>query len=432
MSGLFRSWSGKLPPTGKDPELLRLEKLAEAARDKLNRVREHGRLLRAHRLESLDALETRRMTLHEILKRMEKEIADKNVDDYADVLAEVFGERVIYAHRAIGLEALLCQFMHQMLAKQHQLKILKRAAKDLQKLFQNQKSQNREEFHSFEALAVHVETMRLSLEAQYDDIFAAQHSLLARLHHVDAGGTMTNYKVVKPKDDGKEKKKPTLKVSAKHASNSPSSKSMGGGESDDDDEEMVNDVLTSKYYQDGNLSPSSKINTAQPTSNGNSSTKAPSIPSAQLKKAATTSGTLKEQQNGSIYLNSISADNQPSARNRRREIEQRRLASGRGSGRGDGMISPDMEKAREKMRALEASRVNKDASDSSSATFNMAQLRAKFERKGSSNSDDDTSSENQQNSQDPILSRGDDAISARRDTRRSEATTSSRAAATAR
>lgn len=430
MSGLFRSWSGKLPPTGKDPELLRLEKLAEAARDKLNRVQEHGRLLRAHRLESLDALETRRMTLHEILKRMEKEIADKNVDDYADVLAEVFGERVIYAHRAIGLEALLCQFMHQMLAKQHQLKILKRAAKDLQKLFQNQKSQNREEFHSFEALAVHVETMRLSLEAQYDDIFAAQHSLLARLHHVDAGGTMTNYKVVKPKDDGKEKKKPTLKVSAKHASNSPSSKSMGGGESDDDDEEMVNDVLTSKYYQDGNLSPSAKTNTAQPTSNGNSSTKAPSIPSAQLKKAATTSGTLKEQQNGSIYLNSISADNQPSARNRRREIEQRRLASGRGSGRGDGiMISPDMEKAREKMRALEASRVNKDASDSSSATFNMAQLRAKFERKGSSNSDDDTFSENEQKTTQER--HRNDAITARRETGRSEGTPS-RTAATAR
>jgi hypothetical protein len=430
MSGLFRSWSGQLPPTGKDPELLRLEKLAEEAREKLNTLREHGRLLRAHRLESLDALETRRMTLHEILKRMEKEIVDKNVDDYADILAEVFGERVIYAHRAIGLEALLCQFMHQMLAKQHQLKILKRAAKDLHKLFQNQKSQNREEFHSFEALAVHVETMRLSLEAQYDDIFAAQHSLLARLHHVDAGGTMTNYKVVKPQVDGKAKTKPTLRVSAKHVASSPSSKSIAGGDSDDDDEEMVNDVLTSKYVQDGELRHNSK---AQPLSNNSSWTKTPPMPSANLKGASTTpGGMLAETHNATIYLKNIGPGNQTSARNRRREIEQRRLAAGRGSGRGNSMTNPDMEKAREKMRNLEASRATKDTSDSSSTTFNMAQLRAKFERKGSSHSDDDTSSENQQkNSQEHFISHGDDATRARHDTRRSEGT-SSRAAATAR
>ena len=96
------------------------------------------------------------------------------------------------------------------------------------------------------------------------------------------------------------------------------------------------------------------------------------------------------------------------------------------------MTNPDMEKAREKMRNLEASRATKDTSDSSSTTFNMAQLRAKFERKGSSHSDDDTSSENQQkNSQEHFISHGDDATRARHDTRRSEGT-SSRAAATAR
>ena len=332
MSGLFRSW--KPSPTGKDPEIQRLEKEAAETRQKIAALREQGRQRRAHRLQSLDALETRRMTLLEILKRMDKELADKNVDDYADVLAEVFGERKIFAHRAIGLEALLCQFMHQMLAKQHQLKIMKRSGKELQKLCQTHKNRNREEFHSYEALAVHLETMRLSLEAQYDDIFAAQHSLLARLHHVEAGGTMTNYKIVKPGGMNMKKKapkKPTLTVSKKH-SISPKNKAPtptnDTGESDDDDALMQSILIGKDEELHDSRSEARKSTDRRSDAGGNSNSK--------------------------------------SARDRRREIEQKRLASGRGSNNSSSSIhfeETDKDKVREKMRELEAQRAGRSGDE---------------------------------------------------------------------
>jgi hypothetical protein len=414
MSGMFRLWSWQPSPTGKDPELQRLENDTEATRDKINRLREHGRLLRAHRLESLDALETRRMTLQEILKRMEKELAEKKVDDYADVLAEAFGERVIYAHRAIGMEALLCQFMHQMLAKQHQLKILKRTGKDLLKLYQNHRNQNREEFHAFEALAVHLETMRLSLEAQYDDIFAAQHSLLARLHHVEAGGTMTNYKIVKQEGDEKEKKKPTLTVSSKHDSRSPDSKHVPGGDSDDDEHAVVNDILAGKDFQDVDLSDERKKDAALPSETQKSPWASMPAPPRAMFLAAQ-----------SIPQDTSSAG-QTSARNRRREIEQKRLAAGRGSGRSNTYEDPDLQKARDRLRALEASRVTREASratrEEGTGSSKVSQL-----RESTSLSDDSISPEKQRWNDargSGILDHEGDEVSARREKRRSERTAS--------
>jgi hypothetical protein len=343
MSGLFRSW--KPPPKGKDPEIQRLEKEAEETRQKIAALREQGRQRRANRLQSLDALETRRMTLVEILKRMDKELAEKDVDDYADVLAEAFGERKIYAHRAIGLEALLCQFMHQMLAKQHQLKIMKRSGKELHKLYQTSKNQNREEFHSYEALAVHLETMRLSLVAQYDDIFAAQHSLLARFHHVEAHGTITNYKIVKPPPPQRTEKakQPKLSVSKKHTGSPKNSATTTNdtGESDDEDA-MMHDILTGKDGEDSWAPPSRPLQEINlDASKSSRSDDSPELRSSSRKSSSNEGGNMK------------------SARNRRREIEQKRLASGRGKGSSSNVFEDaDKDKAREKMRELEAKRAS--------------------------------------------------------------------------
>eukprot|EP00934_Nitzschia_sp_Nitz4_P007481 Nitzschia sp. Nitz4//scaffold406_size10313//7600//8724//NITZ4_009077-RA/size10313-processed-gene-0.6-mRNA-1//-1//CDS//3329551131//7471//frame0 len=316
MAGLFRSWG--VSPKEKDPEIQRLEREAEETRQKIAELREKGRIRRAHRLQALDALETRRLTLTEIYKRMENELSTKDVYDYADVLAEVFGERKIYAHRAIGLEALLCQFMHQMLAKQHQLKILKKAGKDLQKQYQHHKTLNRDEFHSYDALAVQLEAMRLSLEAQYDDVFAVQHALLARMHHVEAGGTMTNYKINKPAKE-KVKATPKLAISTKHAKTPIKSRDANrskeyNGDSEDDDA-ALHDIL--------------------------------------LTDAADNSTASKQDSAAGESLES--GKSTKSARERRREIEQQRLAKGHAHTAELHWEDPNSrDSPRERMRELEA------------------------------------------------------------------------------
>lgn len=113
---VFRNWShsstNSTSPTNLSlarREVLKLDEETTKLRAQLHELREHGRQIRLHRLQALDALETRRVTLTEILRRMEKELNERDVFDYGDVLAEVFGERKIFAHRAVGLEALLCQ-----------------------------------------------------------------------------------------------------------------------------------------------------------------------------------------------------------------------------------------------------------------------------------------------------------------------------------
>ena len=121
---LLRKWS---PSLKTDAELKHLDQMIRQAREDIQNQKEHGRQMRMRQNQEMDALETRQVTLTEILRRMEQELKDKDVYEYGDVLAEIFGERKIFAARAIGLESLLCQLMHQMLAKQHQLKIMKRA-----------------------------------------------------------------------------------------------------------------------------------------------------------------------------------------------------------------------------------------------------------------------------------------------------------------
>ncbi|KAG7344945.1 hypothetical protein IV203_032476 [Nitzschia inconspicua] len=195
----------------------KLEQVADKLRRQLHELREHGRQVRLHRLQALDALETRRVTLTEILRRMEKELNDRDVFEYGDVLAEVFGERKIYAHRAVGLEALLCQYMHQMLAKQHQLRIMKRAGKDIEGHYRKSRNHIKESYYSYDALCVQLEASRLSLEDIYDDIFASQHRILAQLKHVESGGDMTNYSIPSPAVRAKKEKEATSrKVSSKH------------------------------------------------------------------------------------------------------------------------------------------------------------------------------------------------------------------------
>ena len=75
---VFRSWSSD----ASSPEITKLDQDLDKARRQLHELREHGRQIRLHRLEGLDALETRRVTLTEILRRMEKELNEEDVYKY--------------------------------------------------------------------------------------------------------------------------------------------------------------------------------------------------------------------------------------------------------------------------------------------------------------------------------------------------------------
>lgn len=313
-SSVFRNWSPA--PTIKDGELAKLDQQTEKTRRQLHELREHGRQIRLHRLQALDALETRRVTLTEILRRMEKELNDRDVYEYGDILAEVFGERKIFAHRAVGLEALLCQvrnenqavqslycflwqlsvshrckipqYMHQMLAKQHQLKIMNQAGKDIQSHYKKNRLQNKDDFYSYEALAVQCEASRLSLEAVYDDVIAAQHRALAKLKHVESGGNMTNYSAPGPK--------PTT--------------------DDKDDLAKAMDVLKSPSGEEvlqvsGQMK---KLTTETPGS------------TRRLLAEATNNSNPAFRINAAMKTSKRSSDGGKSARERRREIEQKRLA----------------------------------------------------------------------------------------------------------
>ena len=175
---LLRKWS---PSLKGDVELKRIDEMIRQARDDIQRQKDHGRQMQIRQSQEMDALETRQVTLTEILRRMEQELKDKDVYEYGDVLAEIFGERKIFAARAIGLESLLCQLMHQMLAKQHQLKIMKRAGKDIQSTMKKHKMHYNDQKYSYEALAVQLEVSRLNMEAIYDEVFTSQHRILALL-----------------------------------------------------------------------------------------------------------------------------------------------------------------------------------------------------------------------------------------------------------
>lgn len=326
---VLRGWGATV--SSNDPGLVKLESQLTEARNELHATREKGRKLRVNRLESVNALETRLVTLTAILNRMEKELMDEDVYTYGDILAEVFGERKIYEQRAIGMEATLCQLMHQMLFRQHQLKIMKKSAKDVQSRYKKYKQQNKDEYHSYDTLAVKLEASRLTLEAQYDDIFAAQHSLLAQLKHVEAFGTMTNYSIPMV---GKtpEKKKPILQASIKHINTPPLEESKTPAAFRDygeNDYEAAMDILATSPVLD-----MVKRNLFE----------------AETKRLPHKLDVMREER--------LTQERRQSARGRRREIERLRKAQVLGNSKGipsppdeDGPRSP-----RDRMRELEAIR----------------------------------------------------------------------------
>eukprot|EP00980_Cylindrotheca_fusiformis_P015802 scaffold4617_cov106-Cylindrotheca_fusiformis.AAC.3 len=332
---LYRSWNHSYN-TKSDPEILKLEDESHKARLELNALRERGNQKRLRRLQELDALEIRRVTLSEILKRMEKELKEKDVHYYGDVLAEVFGQRKIYAHRAIGLESLLCQMMHQMLAKQHQLKIVKQFGKIIQQFYKQHKIRNKDEFHSYSALAVQLEAARLSLLAMYDEIFAQQHRVLAMVKDLRPEGTVANYTI----PNQKKAEKPTLFVSTKHQISvedlaSPESLNSAG---DRDDYESAMDVLEEVSLASGRKRTPLKV-----------------PPDGIFRQTQTS-------QISQIVIPSTNKDpNVKTARERRREIEQLRQARVLGPSPGLKAAAPieeepDVKSHRERMRELEAVR----------------------------------------------------------------------------
>jgi hypothetical protein len=355
---VFRGWSSK---SSCDAVERMIEQESDKIRRQLHELREHGRQVRLHRLQALDALETRRVTLTEILRRMEKELNDRDVYEYGDVLAEVFGERKIYAHRAVGLEALLCQYMHQMLAKQHQLKIMKRAGKDIEGHYQKCKRNIKDSFHSYEALCFQLEASRLSLEDIYDDVFALQHRILAQLKHVESGGDMTNYSIPSPAYTS-NKREPTMKVSTRHPN------------SDADD----SDALRTSISGDFSVTDDIKDILSSPQNAGESFMDNDTEEEHLIKTAAETAAAilanplLRTHNNTSVKTKSTPSLDRPTtsrrssedgmtSRERRREIEKQHMARpSRTSTLNDDCYGStfseedDAQRARNRLRELEA------------------------------------------------------------------------------
>mmetsp|Transcript_38117 Transcript_38117/g.92253 ORF Transcript_38117/g.92253 Transcript_38117/m.92253 type:complete len:407 (+) Transcript_38117:26-1246(+) len=299
---LYRSWNHSYN-TKSDPEILRLENESHKTLVALHEIRRRGQQIRSNRSQELDALEMRRMTLVEILKRMENDLRDKDSVKYGKVLAKVFGERKVKVQKAKGMESRLCQLMHQMLAKQHQLKIMKNSAKAIQQLYKDHKLRNKDEFHSYDALSVKLEAARLSLLAMYDDVFAQQHRVLAMLQDRKTEGTVSNYTLPKSRSIPPIQ---VLQVSTKHQYSvedlaSPSSfNSMGSNE----DYKSAMDVLDDVSLGSGTRLSTDEVKTSIRISNGNESTRhTPPEDDSMIKDP-----------------------NSKSARERRREIEHLRQA----------------------------------------------------------------------------------------------------------
>ncbi|KAL3941212.1 MAG: hypothetical protein SGBAC_004387 [Bacillariaceae sp.] len=308
----------------------------------LHEIRRKGQQLRSNRSQELDALEMRRMTLVEILKRMENELKDKDPVKYGKVLAKVFGERrVKVQQKARGMESRLCQLMHQMLAKQHQLKIMKSSAKAVQQLYKDHKFRNKDEFHSYDALSLKLEAARLSLLAMYDDVFAQQHRVLAMLQDRKTEGTVSNYTLPKSSSIPPIE---LLQVTTKHQFSgedlaSPNSfNSMGSNE----DFKSAMDVLDDVSLGSGTRPSTDEAKTSIRMSNGNE----------------------KDRRTTPEDDSMIKDPNSKSARARRREIEHLRQARvlGRSSPQWNSLqVTPSEEIAgagshRQRMRELEAVR----------------------------------------------------------------------------
>lgn len=305
---MYRSWNHSYN-TKSDPVILRLEKESHRTLMELHEVRRRGRQIRSHWSQELEALETRRMTLTEILKRMESELKDKDTGYYGKILAMSFGERKVKWKKAIRLESTLCKLMHQILAKQHELKILKNSAKSVQQLYKEHKSRNKDEFYSFDAMAVQLEAHRLSLVAIYDDVFAQQHRFLALLQDRKTEGTITNY--VPPKSTSLPPIQ-VLHVNRKH---------QFSIEDLDASPNSVNSTGSKEDYK-------SAMNVLDDVSLGS----APQIPMHEVQKNHSASQRKEDiSQQAPREENVINVPKAMSARERRREIEHKRLSQGLGS-----------------------------------------------------------------------------------------------------
>jgi hypothetical protein len=360
---LFRAWKQSQHPKS-DPEVIRLEEEAQETRLKLKELRAKGKQRRMNRLQELDALDMRRVTLTEILKRLETELTEKDVYSYGKILAEVYGQRTIFAHSAIGMEALLCQSMHQMLAKQHQLKIVKSSAKTIHRIYSQHTLRNKDEFHLYGALAVQLETARLSLLAMYDDIFAKQHRALAILKGSNTTEYAASYSIP---TSTRRSTKPTLVVSTKHQVTATDLASPNSISWDHDDYHAAIDIL-----DDVSLGSSRKIS--------NRSFRSPRNKTPLISRPPNRILLQTEKMDPKSITRAFSAkklSTTKSARERRREIENMRQSGIVGISlpkKIPGMSrhsivateeTPDATSHRKRMRELEAAR-NKLASPRSS------------------------------------------------------------------
>ncbi|CAJ1946087.1 unnamed protein product [Cylindrotheca closterium] len=296
---LYRSWNHSYN-TKSDPEILRLENESHKTLLALHEIRRKGQQIRSNRSLELDALEMRRITLVEILKRMETELRDKDSGKYGKVIAKVVGERKVKLQKATGMESRLCQLMHQMLAKQHQLKIMKNSAKAIQQLYKRHELRNKDEFHSYDALSLKLEASRLSLLAMYDDVFAQQHRVLAILQDKKTEGTVSNYSLPKSRSMPPIQ---VLQVSTKHqfsVEDLRSPNSMGSNEDSKSAMEALDDVSLGS----GTRLSTDEVKTSISISNNN----------------------VQNRQTTPEDCSMIKDPNSKSARERRREIEHLRQA----------------------------------------------------------------------------------------------------------
>ena len=244
-----------------------------------------------------------------------------------------------------------------MLAKQHQFKIMKQAGKDIQNLYKKHRLQNKDDYYSYEALAVQCEASRMTLEAIYDDIFAAQHSLLAKLKHVESGGNMTNYSIPSPSSSSNQQNA-AIATNQSNQTTQPQEDGQQFATSQDDDLEDITSSLKMLKTPMAPLAESTNSSFIPSFRTGQSSTP----------QSTSTTSTVTTATSAPIKLSSSNESNNStvkSVRERRREIEQKRLArptpqSASGgtysTGTMGGMESPN-NYARTRLREIESARM---------------------------------------------------------------------------
>ena len=248
--------------------------------------------------------------------------------------------------------------MHQMLAKQHQFKIMKHAGKDIQNLYKKHRLQNKDDYYSYEALAVQCEASRMTLEAIYDDIFAAQHGLLAKLKHVESGGNMTNYSISSPSSSSSPNQQKSTAPNQNNQTTEPQDDGERLSTSEDDDLEDITASMNMLKTPTAPLAESTNSVLIPSFRTGQSST-----PQSTSMTTTTTTAASASMKLSNSTSNESNYSTVKSVRERRREIEQKRLArpspqsvsGGTYSTGMGGMESPNY--ARTRLRELESARM---------------------------------------------------------------------------